>query len=61
MSKCLIGAMCIGDECQYCSNYDFETSVEIRVYDYNTNNVEYKTLRRSELDELRKVLKLESI
>lgn len=61
MSKCLIDATCVGEECKNCSNYDYKTSVEIRVFDHKTNNVECKRLTRSELENLRRILNLRSI
>lgn len=61
MSKCLIDGMCMGDDCKKCSSYDGNSSVEIRLYDHDTNKSEYKRLTKSELDELRIILRLKRI
>ena len=58
MTRCKIKASnCKEKRCvSSCENYDKDTSIEIRLYDYKTDKFMYKTITETELEMIDKVL-----
>lgn len=61
MSRCLIDAYNCNDDCNKCEHYDHWSNVEMTLYNSETDRSMKIRLRKSELEEIKKIVKIPGI